>query len=176
MTVIFPDAVKAQGAISVVAIALADLTSTSAPSLAELNTDGVNISMYLYSGSAAPSSTTSTGEAPRRLGSKDVTQEMGNTTHSIGDLQYVYDPQAADADPANAAKALLVPGGEFYLVYRYGKDAETALAVGDIVNIWHVQVGPQNRGATGDGEFDHLSITQTAIGKTPPVEDVALVA
>lgn len=176
MPVVFPDAVKAQGAISVTAIPVADLTSTSSPSLAELTTDGVNISLYLYTGSAAPSSTTTTGEAPRRLGSKDVTQEMGVTNHAVADLQYVYDPQAAAADPANAARDMLVEGDEFYLVYRYGPDGNTDLAAADKVNLWRVQVGPQNEGATGDGEFDHLSITQSVIAKSPPVKNVALVA
>lgn len=104
-------------------------------------------------------------------------RDLGNsTTHAIGDFQYVYDPQGADGAADNAAKEMLVPGEEFYAIYRYGPPGEDALEVGDKVNIWHVQVGPQNRGATGDGEFDHLTITQTAIGKTPPVEDVALVA
>jgi hypothetical protein len=176
MTVVFPDAVKAQGAISVTAIAVADLTTPTAPKLSDLTSDGVNISMYLYTGSAAPSSTTTTGEAPRRLGSKQVTQEMGTTNHAIGDLQYVHDPQASAGDPANAAKTLLTEGDEFYLVYRYGPDGEDALAIGDKVNVWKVQVGPQNEGATGDGEFDHLSITQSVIAKAPPTKGVALVA
>lgn len=176
MTVVFPDAVKAQGAISVTVVPLASLTSTASPSLAEINSSGVNISLYLYTGSAQPTSTTTTGEAPRRLGSKDVIQEAGNTNHAIGDFQYVYDPQAAPDAPANAARDMLDEGAEFYAIYRYGKDGEDALAVGDKVNIWHIQTGPQNEGATGDGEFDHLAITQSAIAKTPPVKNVALVA
>lgn len=176
MTVVFPDAVKSQGKISVVAIALADLTSTSSPSLAELNTDGVNVSMYLYTGSAVPVSTTNTGESPRRLGSKNIIQEFGTTNHALGDLQYVYDPQASSSDPANAAKTLLVEGDEFYLVYRYGVDSEDAFALADKVNVWHVQVGPQNEGSTGDGEFDQLSITQAVIAKSTPVKGVAIAA
>lgn len=176
MPVVFPDAVKSQGAISVTAIPIADLAAPSLPSLADLTSAGVNISLYLYTGSAAPSSTTTTGEAPRRLGSKDVTQEMGTTNHAIADLQYVYDPQAVDGDPANAARAMLTEGDEFFLVYRYGPDGKDDLAVGDKVNVWRVQVGPQNEGATGDGEFDHLSITQSVIAKAPPIKGVALVA
>lgn len=176
MPVVFPDAVKAQGAISVTVIPVADLSTPSAPKLSELTTDGVNISLYLFSGAGAPSSTTTTGEAPRRLGSKDVPQEMGNTSHAIGDLQYVYDPQAADGASANAARDMLTEGDEFYAVYRYGKDGEDDLAVSDKVNVWHIQVGPQNEGATGDGEFDQLAITQTAIAKAPPIKNVAVVA
>ena len=175
MTVVFPDAVKAQGRISVTAVPVDSLASTSAPSLADL-ADGVNISMYLYSGSGVPTSTTATGEAPRRLGSTEVAQELGTTSRTIGDLSYVYNTQRPDSDPANAAKALLDEGSEVYLVYRYGIDADTPLAVGDKVNIWRAQLGPQNEGATGDGDFDQLNITQAAISKAPPVKGVALVA
>lgn len=173
--VFFPDAVKAQGRISVTAVPVADLTSTSAPKLSELAA-GVNISMYLFAGSGVASSTTATGEAPRRLGSTETEQEFGTTSRTIGDLSYVYNPQAPDSDPANAAKELLAEGSYVYLVYRYGIDAETPLAVGDKVNIWRAQLGPQNEGATGDGDFDLLAITQAAISKAPPVKGVALVA
>lgn len=176
MTVVFPDAVKAQGNISVTAIKVADLSSTSAPSVAEILADGVNISMYLFSGAALPTQTTATGEAPRRLGSKEVAQEFGTTSRAIGDLSYVYDPQATDDDPTNAARELLAEGEKVYLVYRYGIDAETELAAGQKVNIWQAELGPQNEGATGDGDFDQLNITQTAISNVPPIKGVALVA
>lgn len=176
MTVVFPDAQKSQGATSVTVIPLAALTTPSAPKLSDLTTSGVNISLYLYTGSAQPTSTTTTGEAPRRLGTNEVTQEMGTTNHAIGDFQYAYDPQAADDDPTNAARDMLTEGDEFYAVYRYGPLGKTPLEVGDKVNVWHIQVGPQNEGATGDGEFDHLAITQSVIAKAPPIKNVALVA
>lgn len=176
MTVTFPDSVKSQGRVSVTAIPVADLTSTASPSLAEINTNGLNISMYLYAGSSWPTQTTATGEAPRRMGQSETEQEFGNTSREIGELSYVHDPQADAADPSNAAKELLVEGELFYLIYRYGVDADTPLAVTDKVNIWRVQLGPQNEGQTGDGEFDHLNITQAAISKAPPVKGVAIVA
>ena len=175
LDVTFPEAIKAEGNISVTVVPRDTLTSTSAPSLADI-TNGVNASLYLYSGSGAASSTTNTGTAPRRLGSKDVFNEFGETTHAIGDLQYVYNPQADDDDPANAVKAACAEGAEVYIVYRYGKDAETPLAVGDKVNIWLVELGPQNEAPTGDGEFDQLAVSQAAIIKAPPTKGVALVA
>lgn len=175
MTVTFPEAVKSQGRISVTAVPVADLESTATPSLADLAA-GVNISMYLYAGSGMASSTTATGEAPRRLGSSETEQEFGTTSRTIADLSYVYSPQAPDGDPANAAKELLEEGEMVYLVYRFGVDADTPLAVGDKVNIWRAQLGPQNEGSTGDGDFDQLNITQAAISKSPPVKGVVLVA
>lgn len=175
MSVYFPEAEKAQGKVSVTAVLVDDLTSTSAPSLADLAT-GVNISMYLYAGSGMATSSTATGEAPRRLGSSETEQEFGTTSRTIADLSYVYSPQKPSNDPANAAKELLEEGAVVYLIYRFGVDADTPLAVGDKVNIWRAQLGPQNEGMTGDGDFDQLNITQAAISKAPPVKGVALVA
>lgn len=176
LDVVFPEAIKAEGNISVTVVPKASLTSTSTPSLADITTAGVNASLYLYSGSGAASSATNTGTAPRRLGSKDVFNEFGETTHTIGDLQYVYSPQADDTDPANAVKTVCVEGAEVYLIYRYGVDSETPLAAADKVNIWLAELGPQNETPTGDGEFDQLAVSQAAIVKAPPIKGVALVA
>lgn len=176
MPVDFPEALKSEGNISVTVVPAASITNTASPSLAAITSDGVNASFYLYSGSAAATSTTNTGTAPRRLGSKDVFNEFGETTHAVGDLQYVYDPQAADTDAANKVKQVCVEGAQVYLVFRYGKDAETDLAAADKVNLWLVQLGPQNEQPTGDGEFDQLAISQAAIVKAPPVKGVALAA
>jgi len=176
MPVVFPEALKSEGNISVTVVPVASITDTSAPSLASITSDGVNASFYFYSGSAGATSTTNTGTAPRRLGSKDVFNEFGETTHAVGDLQYVYDPQADDTADANKVKAICAEGEQVYLVYRYGKDAETDLGVGDKVNLWLVELGPQNEQPTGDGEFDQLAITQAAIVKAPPVKGIALAA
>lgn len=175
MTVVFPDAVKAQGNISVTVVPKGVLTAPPV-SLATINTTGVNVSMYLFSGAGMPSKTTAVGEAPRRLGSKETAQEFGTTTRAIGDLSYVYDPQKPLSDEVNAAREVLVEGSTVYIYYRYGVDAETALAADQTVDIWEAELGPQNKGATGDGDFDQLNITQTAISNVPPVEDVKLTA
>ncbi|GHJ59132.1 hypothetical protein NOK12_16500 [Nocardioides sp. OK12] len=176
MTIVFPDAVKAQGNLSVTVIPAASLSSVSAPSVAELAAEGVNVSMYMFTGAALPTKTTATGEAPRRLGSKEMNTEFGTTTRAIADLSYVYDPQAAPGASVNAARDALVEGSKVYIVYRWGVDAEQPLAAGDKVDIWEAELGPQNKGQTGDGDFDQLNIVQSVISNTPPAEDVALVA
>lgn len=176
MTVVFPEAVKQQGNTSVVVAQ--DVADTAAPSLAgEINdATSVNVSCYLYSGGVG-SSSTNKGEAPRRLCSTKTFQQFGNTTYEVTDLQYVYDPQKPDSDAANKAKAALTEGSEVYLVIRKGMSAETAAyATGQIVDIWHVQLGPQNRGVTGDGEFDEYSITQSVIVLGEPVYDAVIAA
>jgi len=176
VTVVFPEAVKQQGNTSVVAVQT--ISDLSAPSLAtEIDaTTSVNISCYLYSGGVG-SSTTNKGEAPSRLCSTQRFQQFGNTTYEVTDLQYVYDPQAPDTDPANKAKTALTEGTEVYLVVRKGLNAQTAgYAVAQKVDIWHVRLGPQNRGATGDGEFDEYAITQSVVPLGPPTEDAVIAA
>jgi hypothetical protein len=177
MTVIFPEAVKAQGNKSVTVVqTVAD--AAGGPSLAtEINAAGsVNVSCYLF-GNFSATSTTNRGSAPRRLCTTEELQEFGTTTHEVSDLSYVYSPQEADTTDANKAKAALVEGSEVWLVERLGLNARTdAIAAGQKVNLHHVRLGPQNRSETGDGEFDQFSIMQSVIYVEPPFYDVAIVA
>lgn len=176
MTVVFPEAVKAQGNVSVTVVQT--IANTAAPSLAtEINAvSSVNVSCYLYSGGVGTSSTNK-GEAPRRLCSTDTFQQFGNTSYDVSDLSYLYDPQGDDADEANEAKAALTEGTDVYLVVRKGLDAkDTAYAASQKVDIWHVRLGPQNRATTGDGEFDEFAITQPVIVLESPVYDAEIAA
>lgn len=176
MTVTFPEAVKAQGNISVRVVQT--IADPSAPKLAtEINaTTSVDVSCYLYSGGVG-TSTQNKGEAPRRICSTDTFQQFGNTTYEVSDLQYAHDPQQALTAVVNKARQILTPGTDVWLVVRLGLAAQTeAWDEGQIVDLWHVSLGRQNKTMTGDGEFDELSITQSVIVRRAPVEDVALVA
>lgn len=178
MTVIFPEATKAQGNISVTIVTT--IADTDAPSLAtEINAGtSVNVSCFLV-GDFAVTATTNKGEAPRRNCTTQVLQQFGNTTYEVADLQYIYDPQAGATDE-NEAKDALVEGTEVYMVERLGMlaggDSAVAYAAGQRVNVYKIKLGPQNRTKTGDGEFDELTITQSAILVSPPVYDVQIVA
>jgi hypothetical protein len=177
MTVLFPEATKAQGNISVtVAPSVAD---TSAPSLAtDINAAGsVNVSCFLYDNGSIVSASTNKVTANPRLCTTEQFQQFGNTTYEVSDLSYVYDPQGVSSADPNKAKEALTEGAEVYLVERLGLDAQnTAYAAGQIVNIYHVRLGKQNRTRQGDAEAAEFSITQSAILLAPPVYDVAIVA
>lgn len=175
MPIVFPTAVKAQGNTSVT---VAQTVTIAGPKiLTELEAvTSVNVSCFLYSGGAGTSEQAK-GSSPDRLCSTDSFEQFGRTTYTVSDLQYVYDPQALPAAPANAARTALVEGTDVWLVVRRGKSAQNdAYVVGDKVDLWHVRLGRQNKTSTGDGEFDEFSITQTVIVLEPPVEDVALAA
>jgi hypothetical protein len=176
MTVIFPEAVKAQGNTSVKVVTT--IASPSAPSLAtEIGAvSSVDVSCFLF-GDFSAMATTAKGEAPRRLCTTETLQEFGNTSYEISDIQYVYSPQDDDTDNANKAKAALTEGAEVWLVERLGLNARTGTyAAGQFVNLHHVRLGPQNRTKTGDGEFDQFSITQSVIHVEPPFYDVEIAA
>lgn len=176
ITVLFPEATKAQGNISVTVVqTIADM---AAPKLAtEINAaSSVNVSCFLYNGGMG-TLTQNKGEAPRRLCTTDTFQQFGNTSYDVSDLSYLYNPQEDDADPANEAKAALTEGTDVYLVVRKGLDAQTsAYATGQLVDVWHVRLGPQNRSMTGDGEFDEFAITQSAIVLKAPAYDAVIAA
>lgn len=179
MTVLYPEATQAFGMTSVVVVQeLADTTTPIAPSLAgDVNAaSSVNASCFLYGGGVGTANTNK-GEAPRRICTRRTVQQFGATTYEISDLQYTYNPQAPLTHPDNKARAALAEGTEVWLLVRRGLDAQDdPFAVDQIVDLWHVRLGPQNKTQTGDGEFDEFSITQSVIALEPPVEDVAIAA
>ena len=179
MTVLFPEATQVYGNTSVVVIQ--ELTDTSAPYSVSLAGDiddatSLNVSCFLYSGGVG-TSTTAKGEAPRRLCTKSVLQQFGSTTYDVSDLMYTYDPQAALSAENNKARQVLTEGSDVWLAVRRGLDAQdTAYAVGQYVDLWHVRLGPQNKTQTGDDEYAEYSITQTVVALEPPQEYVLIAA
>lgn len=180
MTVLFPDATKAQGNVSVTVVT--DISTLTAPSLAgEINdASSVDVSCFLFDNGAIVTANTNKVTAPPRLCTTEQLQELGNTTYEVSDLAYVYDPQAAGTAPENKAKTLLVEGAEVYLVERLGLiasgSAAEAYATGQYVNIYKVKLGKQNRSRQGDAESAVFAITQGAVLLAPPTYDAVIAA
>lgn len=180
MTVLFPDATKAQGNVSVTVVA--DIAVLTAPDLStEINAAGsVDVSCYLFDNGAIVAANTNKVTAPPRLCTTEQLQELGNTLYEVSDLSYVYDPQAAGSTDENKAKTLLVEGSEVFLVERLGLiasgSAAVAYAAGQYVNIYKVKLGKQNRTRQGDAESAVFSITQGAVLLAPPTYDAVIAA
>lgn len=176
MTVVFPDAVLQEGNTSVVVV-----QTMAAPGVPSLATDigaasSVNVSCYLYQG-GVPTKAQSVGDRPRRICSKKTLQAFGNKSYTVTDLEYVYDPQGASSTTGNKARTALAEGSTVFLIVRRGLDSQTsAFVAAQKVDVWKVQLGPQNKTATGDGEFDEMTITQSVLVLTDPWEDVAVAA
>lgn len=164
MTVVYPEGTPTLGNTKVVAaLTVADLT---APALAtEVNAaTSVELSCYLYPAGWAPTATTAKGTKPRRLCSTRDREQFNTTTYSIGDLQYVYDPQGDDAAAGNEAKELLTEGTKLYLIERIGLDAQDEpMATGDRVRVHYVELGPQIPSGDRTDENGEFFITQSVI-------------
>lgn len=164
MTVVYPEGTPTLGNTKVAAVvAVADL---EAPKLAtEINAaSSVDISCYLYPAGWAPGATTARGQRMPRLCSKKAQERLNRTTYTIGDLQYVYDPQGADSDPGNEAKELLVEGTKLYLVERIGLDAEDdPFTATEQVVTHYVELGPQIKSGDRTDENGEFFITQSVV-------------
>lgn len=174
MTVVYPDGVRSRGNESVIFVPT--LTTPTAPKLTELNAaTSCNISCFV-SGFAPQGAQDSVEDV--RLCSEQIFEDPGDVKVSIDNLEYVYYPQAAAADPNNKAYETLKNGIAGFLVDRRGLNARTvALAVGQIVDVYPVRLGEQFRmpldpSAQG-GKF---RITQKAFVTGPYEYDAVLVA
>jgi hypothetical protein len=111
--------------------------------------------VHLYPAGWSPTGDTAIGTAPPRLGSKTVKQQFNRTTYSIGNLQYIYDPQGRPR-PRERREDAPHEGLSIHLVERRGPDASVVFAVGDKVRDHYVVLGPQiEMGDASDenGEF-----------------------
>lgn len=174
MTVYFPEGVDAQGNESLLWVpAIAD---TSAPKLTELTATGaVNVSCAVRGFS--PTAEQGTSE-DIRLCSTESFENPGRVKNSIDDLDYVYDPQAADGSTTNKHYEVLVQGAKGFLVDRRGFNAQTeALAVGQKVDVYPVTLGAQRRKAVDpSAEGGKFEISQKPFVSGPVAKDAVLVA
>lgn len=174
MTAVIPEGTPTLGNTKIkFALAVADL---AVPSLGtEVNAaSSVEASCHIYPAGWTPTGSTSKGTKPLRLCSKKAQEKLNRTMFSIGDLQYVYDPQAADSAAGNEVKEIAVEGAEIYVIERLGLDAETVdWAVGQRVRTHHLVFGPQIPSGDRTDENGEFYITQSvAYVNDGPVDGV----
>lgn len=175
MTIVFPEGVQSLANTSIVLAQT--IVDPEAPTKAEVTTATgvVNASCYMYSDFSA-NRTAARADKPRRACERTARQGFGQETTEISDLQYVESPQGALTDPANKVKAALPDYSSVYIIERRGLPAKVEdLDTGDTVNVHRVEVGPQNRTKTGDGDQDEFSITQS-VAHAESWYDVKIVA
>lgn len=153
------------------------LTSTTAPSLAELNAaSALDISLMMYESSARPSQSTNMARAPRRLGDGATYEFVGESQASIGELRYSFAPQAAALSDGKKAFEKFPAGTTGYLVNRLGIDRNTDLATGQFVTVYPVEFGEQHETTEGDGEGAEVAIVQPVAQTGPKSLNKAIVA
>lgn len=147
MTEFYPEGVSALGNESVIFVpALAD---QDAPTVAEL-TDAAAVNLSCALRGFSPTSEQASVQDVR-LCTREAAETPGRVSNSIDDVTYVYDPQNLE-DPDNAHYAALKSGTKGFLVDRRGLDARTeAIAAGQIVDVYPVEMGAQRRVAVDPG-------------------------
>jgi hypothetical protein len=136
-----PAADLADGSIKVVWVAT--LADPSAPTATEVNAGTtVDLSCYL-TGDGWSQTTDESAVTDDRLCSRKIFERPGRSTDHV-DLKYVYRAQAPLASD-NKAYITLRDRTEGFLVSRYGRDYEDALAAADIVDVIPAQCGVQQK-------------------------------
>lgn len=124
----------------------------SAPTVAELtsSTAALDISCWLNADWEAFSASQSKESDERWCGNKF--ESMGEVEYTVGDLEYVVDPQAVDTQGTARASAFLTEGKRGYLVIRRGKNMDSPITAGDKVDVLTCQLGAPVPAATGRNE------------------------
>lgn len=175
-TPLTPAGVKVQGNIKTVFVPSLSLT---APSLAAIiAADALEVTNIFYADSGRYTAESTTGAAPRRVGTTKVWQQFGSTNESFsGSLRYVVDPQAAAASDGKKAWEKFPEGTTGYLFEAPGVDTDADLAVGDFGRVVPVQFGARHIDGDPADEFAEFAVVQGVIVAAPGAGDlVAIVA
>jgi len=171
-----PAATKAFGAEKWVFVpTIADPT---APKLStELNAAGaLDVTKMFFASSARPDASANMAKAERRLGDIESFEFVGETSYTLGEVRYSFNPQGAALSTGVQAFEKLPQGTTGYLVRRLGINRDTDLAVGQFVTSFPVEAGPQVETTEGDGESAEVAIKQAFAITGPPSIKKAVVA
>lgn len=162
MPISLPSVSKSFGRKVVVFLDTAPAAVTGIPTTTEVNA-ALFAGLHLYTPFTVTPNENS-GQGPRKLGATSVPTERGQSTYPAVEISYSYKPQDADA-PGGAGNELfdiLGEGEVLTVVVLDDKDGDiSAVAVGDVCNVYLVSCGIQREGMTGEGEFDHFAILQS---------------
>ena len=174
MPLSLPPTTKAFANKVVVVLDTAPAATTGIPTSTEVNA-AFFAALHMYTPfSVTPSQ--NSGEGPRKLGSRFTPTELGMVTYPAVEVQYSYVPQSLGTPGAagNELYELMTPGEVLTIAVFDGLDGELdAIPADAIGDVYLVECGVRRKGSTGEGEFDHLSVTQTLVikGGEPIVED-----
>lgn len=156
----------------------ATYTAGTGPTVAETNSaSGLDITRIVFDG-GGPFVTQATNlvEQQRRWGDTTVSEFVGTTKYSGGQLDYALASQAAPAADGVKLFELIPAGTIMYLIRRLGiARATTPIATHRISGV-RVEFGPSLEIEHGDGENAEAGATCMFAVLDPPVQRVAIVA
>ena len=147
------------------------------PSLAILNAaSALDVTKMFFESSSNPSQSTNLARAPKRVGDGESYEFVGESTASIGEVRYSFNPQGAALSDGVKAFEKFPAGTTGFLVYRYGLDRDADLATGQFVTSYPVEFGAQQETEEGDGEGAEVAIVQTVAQTGPKSLNKAIAA
>jgi hypothetical protein len=149
----------------------------ASPSLAILNgASALDVTKMFYESSARPTATTNMARSPKRVGDGTSYEFVGETTETMGEVRYSFDPQAAALSVGKKCAEFLAEATTGYYVERYGPDRDVDLAVGQFVTSRPFEAGVQNEVEEGEGEGAEVAIVQALAATGPRSFNKAIVA
>lgn len=174
MAVIRTSAAKTFGAENLIFVPT--IANINAPTVAEITgASSLDLTGYFYDDTGRPSQSTNRVTRKRRVYDTVQYEQIGITQMTGGEFMYAIDPQAAAASNGKKAYEKLAPGTTGYLVRRAAVNADTAVAIGQFVSVFPIEVGPQLDVNAGEGETAEAGIAQ-AFAITGPAAILKAVA
>ena len=154
------------------------MANQAAPSLAtDLNAAGsLDVTKMFFTSSARPDASVNMAKAERRIGDIEGYEFVGETSWTLGEIRYSFNPQGAALSTGVQAFEKLPQGTTGFLVRRLGINRDTDYAVGQFVSVFPVEFGPQVETTEGDGESAEVAIKQGVALTGPPSIKKAIVA
>lgn len=174
-----PDATKIYGRKNYILIPTwSGYAAGTGPTVAEITSaSGLDVTRILFQdGAPNPTQNTNLVEQQRRYGDTQVSQFVGETTHTGGQMDYQLSSQAAALADGVKAWELIGAGFTGFLVRRLGVARATTPAAGQFVTGWQIECGPSLEIEKGEGENAEAGATCMFAVLSPPVQRVAIVA
>lgn len=174
-----PDATKIYGRKNYILIpAWAAYSSGTGPTVAEITSaSGLDVTRIVFAdGAPNPTQTTNLVEQQRRYGDTQVSEFVGETKHTGGQMDYQLSSQAAALADGVKLWELIPEGTEMFLVRRLGVARATTPVAGQFVTGWKIGFGPSLEIEKGDGEAAEAGATCMFAVLNPPVQRVAIAA
>ena len=150
------------------------LANPGAPTVAEL-TAGLDVSCAVYGWN--PNGTQGKVERTRYC-SKGAYESLGKAKYEADPIEYDYDPQKPTETTGDyRTYAEMTPGKKGYLVDRRGLEYDVAVASTQIVDVYPIELGIQNRVQIDPkAEGEKLRVRQAVAIYADPEFDVAVAA
>jgi hypothetical protein len=148
------------------------------PTVAEwTSASGLDVTRIVFAdGGPNPTQSTNLVEQQRRWGDTQVSEFVGETKHTGGQMDYALSSQAAALADGVKLWELIPAGTTMFLGRRLGVARATAGAAGQFVTGWKIEFGPSLEIEKGEGENAEAGATCFFGVLAPPVQRVVIVA